>query len=224
MTVKIPLRLRGLDLRDANAYTHIAPDLAELSWEANGGVSLAVVYSDDQFPVAAAADWARRVAKLMPGVDVAEVHDELVSVSDIAARAGVAAEAARLWAAGKRRASLRQFPAPRQVVGRGSGGKSMSLYPWREVVSWIRDVIGIDPDEGIDYLNDAEHAYLNAELAANAASAEAWHPIDVGTTNITTGVQGARCVGRGAVRLLDVEPPDGHSTPGRRGTLRVALI
>src|SRR6266545_2811821 len=180
MTVKIPLRLRGLDLRDANAYTHIAPDLAE-------------------------------------------VHDELVSVSDIAARAGVAAEAARLWAAGKRRASLRPFPAPRQVVGRGSGGKSMSLYTWREVVSWIRDVIGIDPDEGIDYLNEAEHAYLNAELAANAASAGAWHPIDVGTTNITTDVRGPRCVGRGVVRLLDVEPLDGPSTTGRRGTLRVAL-
>jgi hypothetical protein len=122
MTVKIPLRLRGLDLRDVDAYARIGPDLADLSWEANGGVSLAVVYSDDRLPIAAAADWARRVVKLMPGVEVVEVHDELVSISDIAARAGVAAEAARLWAVGRRRASLRLFPSPRQVVGSASHG------------------------------------------------------------------------------------------------------
>jgi hypothetical protein len=190
MTVKIPLRLRGLDLRDAEAYNRIDPDLAELSWEANGGVSLAVFYSDDPSPVAVetAADWARRIAKLMPGVCVADVHDELVSVSDIAARTGVAAEAVRLWAAGKRRTSLRPFPAPRQVVGSGSGGKTMSLYAWREVVSWIREVIGTDPDEGIEYLTDAQHASLNAELAA-ITTAAAWHPIYVERERIIADVQ-----------------------------------
>ena len=102
----------------------------------------------------------------MPGVFVAEVHDELVSISDIAARAGVAHEAVRLWAVGKRRASLRPFPAPHQVVGADSGGKTMSLYARREVVSWIREILGTDPDEGIEYLTDNELASLNAQLAA----------------------------------------------------------
>jgi hypothetical protein len=41
----------------------------------------------------------------------------------------------------------------------------MNLYAWREVVSWIREVLGADPDEGIDYLSDTEYARLNAELA-----------------------------------------------------------
>ena len=101
MTVKIPLRLRGIDLRDAEAYDRIDPELEELFWEANGGVSLAVVYSDASAAAAAreAADWARRIAKLTPGVTVVDVYDELVSTSDIAARSGVAAEAVRLWAA-----------------------------------------------------------------------------------------------------------------------------
>ena len=193
MTVKIPLRLQGLDLRDADAYDRIDPDLAELSWEANGGVSLAVFYSDDSPAIAAgeAADWARRIAKLMPGVRVADAHDELVSTSDIAVRAGVAAEAVRLWAAGKRRASLRPFPNPRQVVGSGSGGKTMNLYAWREVVSWIREVIGTDPDDGIDYLNDAQLASLNAELA-DPAPAAAWHRIStfsIETERIIADVQ-----------------------------------
>lgn len=183
MTVKIPLRLRGLDLSEVEAYERIHPDLTELFWEANGGVSLAVLYSDDPLPSAldAAVDWSRRIAKLMPGVDVAEVHDELVSVSDIAARAGVVAESVRLWTTGKRRASLRPFPAPRQVVGSGSGGKTMSLYAWRDVVLWIRDVIGIDPDEGIEYLTDTQLAELNAEIAASSPGAT-WRPVRLEAT------------------------------------------
>ena len=192
MTVKIPLRLRGVDLRDVDAYDLIDPDLAELSWEANGGISLAVLYSDDRPLVAVedAADWSRRIAKLTAGVSVAEVHDELVSVSDIAARAGVAAEAVRLWAAGKRRSSLRPFPGPRQVVGSGSGGKTMNLYPWREVVSWIREVIGTDPDEGIEYLTDAQLAALNAELAAiTEPPAPEWHPMRIETERLIVDVQ-----------------------------------
>lgn len=222
MTVKIPLRLRGLDLRDVDAYDLIPPDLADLSWEANGGVSLAVVYSDDPVPVAAAVDSARRIVKLMPGVEVAEVHDELVSIPDIAARAGVAAEAVRLWALGKRRASLRPFPAPRQVVGSGSGGKSMSLYGWRDVVSWIRDVIGIDPDGGIDYLNDAQHAELNVELVS-IVSAAAWHAIDAGTARVTVGVNRFPGTDYGAVGLFGAELSDEGATTGHRGRLRVAL-
>jgi hypothetical protein len=190
MTVKIPLRLQGLDLRDVEAYDRIDPDLAELSWEANGGVSLAVFYSDDPASVAAedAADWAKRIAKLMPGVRVADVHDELVSISDIAVRAGVAAEAVRLWAAGKRRTSLRLFPNPRQVVGSGSGGKTMNLYAWREVVSWIREVIGTDPDDGIEYLTDAQLAHLNAQLA-DITQTTTWQPIGLEMERIIADVK-----------------------------------
>lgn len=180
MTVKIPLRLRGIDLRDIEAYDRIDDELAELSWEANGGVSLAIFYSDDPSAIAmtAAANWARRIAKLLQGVCVADVHDELVSVSDIAVRAGVAAEAVRLWAAGKRRSSRCPFPSPRQVVGSESGGKVMNLYAWREVLSWIRDVVDIDPDDGISYLTDSQLARLNSELADIALSA-AWRPMSV---------------------------------------------
>jgi hypothetical protein len=190
MTVKIPLRLCGIDLRDVKAYDRIDPELAELSWEASGGVSLAVVYSDDSAPAAVqtAADWAKRITKLVPGVTVADVHDELVSTSDIAARAGVAAEAVRLWAAGKRRASLTPFPPPRQVVGSGSGGKTMSLYAWREVVSWVREVIGTDPDEDIEYLTDTQLADLNAELA-DSTTAPGWRSMSVDTERIIADVQ-----------------------------------
>lgn len=201
MTVKIPLRLRGLDLRQVEAYDRIHPELAELSWEGNGGLSLAVIYGDDPAYVAAegAGDSARLIAKLMPGVTVADVHDELVSVSDIAARSGVTAEAVRLWTVGKRHGALAPFPSPRQVVGSGSGGKSMSLYAWREVVTWIREIIGTDPDEGIEYLTDAQIADLNAELAAIPATL-AWRPMSVDTEWVIANVQ----------RLCEIEVAVAH--------------
>ena len=180
MTIKIPLLVRGLDLRDAEAYLRIDPDLMELSWKSNGGVTLAVVYTDAGAPVVEAADWARRITKLMPGVSVVNVHDELVSVADIAMRASVAPEAVRLWATGKRRATGTPFPTPRQVVGTESGGKSMNLYAWREVLSWVREVVGIDADEGIDYLTDRQLAELNAELVGQyPLEHDAWTPLRV---------------------------------------------
>jgi hypothetical protein len=195
MTVKIPLRLAGVDLRDTAAYECVPDGLAELSFEAVGGVSLAVVYASESDPVAEAATWAHLIAELMPGVTVAEAYDELVSVSDISARCGVAAEAARLWAAGKRRASLRQFPGPRQVVGAGSGGKTMSLYAWRDVLAWAREVIGIDPDEGIDYLGDRQYVRLNAEIvnltSAGADTWQGWDRLGQATQRVTASMGAA---------------------------------
>jgi hypothetical protein len=164
VTVKISLRLSGIDLRHPAAYEQIGPELGDLFFEANGGVSLATVYTDEVDPTWVAADASRRVVKFLDGVVVVGVHDELVSLADIAGRCGVAAESVRLWAAGKRRASLRPFPSPRQVVGSAAGGKYMSLYAWRDVVSWVREVIEIDPDEGVTYLDDVALARLNAEL------------------------------------------------------------
>lgn len=168
MTIKIPLRLQGIDLRDPNAYDSVDQELGELFWKSNGAVSLAVLFSNEDLPaaLASASDYARRIGKLMSGVSVVDVHDELVSIADIAARADVAHEAVRMWALGKRRASaLHPFPIPRQVVGSGPGGKAMNLYAWREVLSWIREVLGFDPDEGIEYLDDSALAGLNADLA-----------------------------------------------------------
>lgn len=185
MAVKIALRLAGLDLRDVAAYERIPEELAELSFQANGDVSVAVLYAASP-PVAAAAeaaDWARLISKLIPGAQVIGAHEELVSVSDIAARCHVAPEAVRLWATGKRRNTLRPFPAAREVVGSNSGRKSMRIYSWPEVAGWVREVIGLDPDSGITYLDARQHAHLNAELTDAAAAS---HSLSEGWRSITT--------------------------------------
>lgn len=226
MSVKIPLRLQGIDLRDAGAYDRVPEELDGLFWMSNGAVSLAVLYSDGpSAAVADAVDWARRTAKLMPGVFVAEVHDELVSISDIATRASVAHEAARLWTVGKRRASIRPFPAPRQVVGSGSGGKTMNLYAWREVLAWIREIVGIDPDEGIDYLTDAQHATLNAEFSTVREESVEWQPIAVRTEQVIADVQ-QMCAEQVWITIPATHPADSDDadwTKGEHHKLRVML-
>jgi hypothetical protein len=179
MTVKIALRLNGLDLRDITAYELIPEDLAEISFELHGGISLAVVYSEGPEPVCDAIEAARQIEKLVPSVRVVDVFDELVSVSDIAARCDVAAEAVRLWATGQRRARPRTFPQPQQVVGTATPGKTMPVYAWREVLAWVREVLHMDPDEGITYLDDRRIADLKSELAnlTPAPPDATWHPM-----------------------------------------------
>lgn len=72
MAVKIALRLAGIDLRDATEYERIPEELAELSFQANGDISVAVLYAETSAPTAAAeaADWARLIGKLIPGAQV----------------------------------------------------------------------------------------------------------------------------------------------------------
>jgi hypothetical protein len=56
------------------------------------------------------------------------------------------------------------------------------------VVTWLREVAGTDPEEGIEYLPDAEHAALNAELAAGAVD-PGWHPINIEAEGVITDVE-----------------------------------
>lgn len=184
MFTKIALRLSGIDLRDPEAYNQIPEDLSYLGFEANGGVSSAVLATEDARPLGAALDAARCVVKHVPGVHVVEVYDEMVSTADIAVRCEVGAEAVRLWVNGRRRSAQRPFPTPRQVVGHGA--KPMSLWAWRDVLAWTREVVGIDADEDVSYLDDIQIAELNAELAGCGAGwAESpWQRLESNTVSV----------------------------------------
>lgn len=58
--------------------------------------------------------------------------DNMVTLSDIAARAGVSHEAARLWASGQRGPG--KFPAPALIT---SGGER--VWDWEQVASWLAE-------------------------------------------------------------------------------------
>lgn len=226
MTVKVALRLDGLDLRDIESYARIPAELAEVFFQANGGVSLAVVYSDSATPVEDAADCARLIGTLIPGAAVVRAHEELVSIPDIAARCDVATEAVRLWATGKRRTTLRPFPQPREVIGFGAG-RTMSIYAWAEVVEWVRVVLGFDPDAGIDYLDDQQYAQLNAELSDISARVASktdtgWCSLRV-TEHVTARVSPPGPVPSGTVSSLSrMDELLVEETPARVGSCAVA--
>lgn len=163
MNIKIPLRVENLD-PESSAYLAMDPDLEdEFLWSVISGVMTAVLFVESGNPVWKAEDAAKMIRKLAPGASVSEVHDELVGISDIAVRAGVAAEGVRLWADGKRRASA-AHPFPRVEQAITYGATTLRLYSWRRVVDWLRAVPGIDADEGIVYLDDDQLAELNATL------------------------------------------------------------
>lgn len=163
MIIKIPLRVENLDA-DSPAYLEMDETLGDdLIWTVTSGVMTADLFVEDGDPIALGADAARLIRKLIPGASIAGVHDELVSISDIAFRAGVAAEGVRLWADGKRRASAENpFPRVEQAVTHGQ--MTVRLYAWRKVVAWLRAVPRIEADEDITYLDDERLAELNSLL------------------------------------------------------------
>src|SRR4051812_8441543 len=109
MLVRFALLLRGLDMRTADDRARIPEHLQDLAFEASEELTYVVVICEDQEAARVATDIARRIERSLLGVSVIAVHDELVSLSDVADRADVAHEAVRMWAAGKRRATGRAF-------------------------------------------------------------------------------------------------------------------
>lgn len=99
-----------------------------------------------------AATWAdaigsaiRDVEMAVPGLRVTGAgQDDLVTMRDIARRAGRTREAVRLWAAGKRGPGV--FPAPEWE---SPGGER--FWSWSQVARWIRDrlnlAVDVTPDE-----------------------------------------------------------------------------
>lgn len=165
MLVHFALLLRGLDMRNEHDRARIPESLQDLAFESAEDLTYVVVICEERVAPGLAAKIARRIEAGIPGVTVLGVHDELVALTDVADRADVAHEAVRLWAAGKRRAGGRQFPLPRQIVGAQRGKQSMKLYAWREVVSWVREVIGVDPEDGLGFLSDRQIYEVNARVA-----------------------------------------------------------
>lgn len=168
MSIKVALHVDGFDLRNDAIVEAMDVTLGELEWTARGSLTIATHYSDGRprDAVVEAVDYARLIHKL-PGAVVIGAFDELVGLHDIAVRCSVTRETARTWAKGLRRASgAHPFPAPRQVIEQGLGARTLSLYAWRDVVVWVRDTVGLDPDDGIEYLGDALLAELNAMLTA----------------------------------------------------------
>jgi hypothetical protein len=162
METSIVLNVEGITLEDNAVLEVLAGCFDDLAWSSHDGQVTATVFTDAPDPVAAAAHLAARIGEHVPGARVTGASEQLVSVGDIADRAGVTTEAIRLWAAGKRRAKT-PFPAPR---GRISQGRTqMKIWAWGEVVAWLRHEYKLQVEPGLEFLDARQLARLNAILA-----------------------------------------------------------
>jgi predicted DNA-binding transcriptional regulator AlpA len=91
-------------------------------------------------PAAAVSRLVKRVTKTVPPAVPVRVDQDLVSVSDIAQRAGRSRESVRLLVGAGRGPG--GFPAPVGVVG-----DEIKVWPWSEVRDWFDKALGIDLGE-----------------------------------------------------------------------------
>jgi hypothetical protein len=154
--IRIPLRVRGVDLDNEGTLELLGERLSDLTWSESDGTVLAILHTDAENPVAAAVEAARKILHVFPEVKVLDVDQELVSASDIAFRIGVSREAVRLWIEGHRGPG--EFPSPIGVVGNGKS----RVWRWNDVHFWLRHNFRIGDDE--TYLTPQQVAELNAAL------------------------------------------------------------
>ncbi len=164
MTTQVHLTVEGIDIGSPTTRAAIeGSDLVDLAWTSNLGLLTVTCFVEHgQHPVADALDWARCITKTTGG-RVPRAFDELVATAEIAARCDVTTEAVRLWTSGRRRTGS-PFPLPRQQVAIGQA-RTMRLYAWRDVVAWVRQTLGVDPEDGDGFLSDRQLADLDNDLA-----------------------------------------------------------
>lgn len=80
------------------------------------------------------------LADLDPGAVVVRLDQDLVSISDIAARVERSRESIRLFVDGKRGPG--NFPRPIGIVGDG-----IRVWPWATAVGWLQREVGLALDE-----------------------------------------------------------------------------
>ena len=132
---------------DARYYFSYANNLAYVT-----------VVVDGRNCIDAAFDLVDLVEHTIPGARALKVDPDLVSVSDIAERAGLSRETVRLYAAGRRFAG---FPAPIGVVG-----DNIRIWAWSEVNDWLQDHGHGVSEQSMGW---AERAKVDAMLANRQA-------------------------------------------------------
>jgi hypothetical protein len=161
MLRKITLRVLGVDLDNEQTILAIADRLADLVWTVvDSRVCAAVILDQSQELVCRAIEAARRIETTLPGARVDQVDQELVGISDIAARVKLNRETVRSWATGARGPG--DFPPPVGSTGGGERG-SAKIWRWAEVNDWLDRRYSLG--DGYSYASAAEFAEVSAYLA-----------------------------------------------------------
>lgn len=139
MTVDVELRVTGVDLDDERTAETIGRLFPDTTWEENSGLITVTVFAEDDGLVESVVELSRRLDAAIPGLKIRGVFRDLVSVSAIAHRIGLSREGVRKWT------MEADFPAPASVLDPGS----MKVWPWSEVIDWVRESRGVDLEDRV---------------------------------------------------------------------------
>lgn len=139
MTVDVELRVAGVDLDDERTAETISRLFPDTAWEENSGLITVTVVAENDDLVASVVEQSRRLEAAIPGLKIRGVFRDLVSVAAIAHRIGLSREGVRKWT------MEADFPAPTSVLDPGS----MKVWPWSEVIDWVRESRGVDLEDRV---------------------------------------------------------------------------
>lgn len=154
-TFDVPLRVTGIDLDSVETGAVLAERFPDVVWEELNDLVVMTLILPSHEMMDRAVEVCRQMEAAIPGFSVNAVYRDLVNATDIALRMGLSRETVRKWS------TREDFPQPYDVVG----GDSMKVWAWTQVVSWLRDVRGIDVDEALPSL--AEMTQLENCLMKN---------------------------------------------------------
>ncbi len=131
LTYRFVLIFNGINYWDDDQMDRLAEAVPDIQWGMIAGEVRAYVQQTGSSPVDAVVRAVWAVKDAAPNASAVRVQHDLVAVADIAARAGVTREAARLWTVGKRGPG--EFPRPLETVG-----DRIRIWDWAHVNAWLQ--------------------------------------------------------------------------------------
>jgi hypothetical protein len=160
ISFNVTVVLDGVELTDRH-LDHIFDELPDAVATDIGGLVTLTSPVDGPDAQAAAFRLVEIVGEVLPEAIVVRLDQDLVAISDIAARTARSRESIRLLVEGQRGPG--GFPAPVGIVGDG-----IRVWPWASILDWFRDVLG--EDLGEHAVPPAVAAMVDAHLATRRPS------------------------------------------------------
>lgn len=145
MTVDVELRVTGVDLDNETTGEILGKDFPDTAWEENSGLVTVTVFAEQDELVESVVGQAHQLEAALPGLKVLGVFRDLVPITAIAHRVGLSREGIRKWTMES------DFPTPASVLDPGS----VKVWPWSEVIDWVRDSRGVDLEDRVPSTQEA---------------------------------------------------------------------
>ena len=160
-TRSLEIELKGLDLFDESIQEELETNFSDVGFGVSDKIVTATILVEDDNYVSATRDFVERALNSKLGITAFRWHPDYVGYSEIALRAGLTAEAIRLFSKGERGARLTHFPDPHGYVG--TGKHRSPFWTWGEISGWLQENKKVETD--FLYPTAQEASLINSLLA-----------------------------------------------------------